>query len=337
MATIRDICKLTGLSLGTVSNYLNGKKIQEKNAAKIEKAIAETSYIPNNLGRYLKSGKAKNVGIVASDISAPYVSTSIAELERGLSEKGYQIFFCNSHNNVSLEKENLDFMIQQSVSAIVLFPTNYYNQNLDNIFRSNIPIVMCDAKSSNPLFDCSSVNYDNHKLSFDATELFIQEGHRRIACISGCHDHYSSVTRIAGYRAALEKYGLNYSEKDIYYCDFNNQKSFAATVSLLQNSPDVTACLITSNNMLLGFLSAMKATGEKPSRTLSYITFSYEGYYDLLPIKPTYIQHDFQSLGKSTLEIIENVITADEASVQPIHKIANSSIILGNSHKLMLS
>lgn len=337
MATIRDICKLTGLSLGTVSNYLNGKKIQEKNAAKIEKAIAETSYIPSNLGRYLKSGKAKNIGIVASDISAPYVSTSIAELERGLSEKGYQIFFCNSHNNVSLEKENLDFMLQQSVSAIVLFPTNYYNQSLDNVFHSNVPIVMCDSMSSNPLFDCSSVNYDNRKLSFEATELFIREGHRNIACITGCSDHYSSVTRIAGYRDALEKYGLVYSEENVYYCDFDNRKSFTATVSLLQNSPDVTACLITSNNMLLGFLNAMKTMRKDLSRSLSYITFSYEGYYDLLPIKPTYIRHDFQSMGKCTLELIEDIIDTDKTSIQPIHKIADSSIILGSSHKIMLS
>lgn len=336
MATIRDICKLTGLSLGTVSNYLNGKKIQEENVAKIEKAIAETSYIPSNLGRYLKSGKAKNIGIVASDISAPYVSTSVAELEQGLSERGYRIFFCNSRNNVSLEKENLDFMIQQSVSAVVLFPTHYYNQTLDNVFHSNIPIVMCDSMSSNPLLDCNSVNYDNYQLSFEATELFIQEGHRRIACISGCSDHYSSVTRISGYRDALKKHGLNYSEEDIYYCDFDNQKSFEATLSLLQNSSDVTACLITSNNMLLGFLRALAISENRVHKTLSYITFSREDYYDLLPLRPTYIQHDFQSFGRNTLEIVENLIT-ENASGQTTHKIANSSIILGDSHKLMLS
>lgn len=337
MSTIRDLCEITGLSLGTVSNYLNGKKIKSENAEKIKQAIEKTSYIPSNLGRYLKSGRAKNVGIVASDISAPYVSASVAVLEQGLSEKGYRIFFCNSHNNVSIERENLDFMIQQSVSAIILFPTNYYSQNLDNVFHSNMPIVMCDSMSSNPLFDCSSVNYDNRKLSFEATELFIEEGHRKIACIAGCSDHYSSVTRVAGYREALEKYGLDYSEENIYYCDFDNQKSFAATVSLLQNSPDVTACLITSNNMLLGFLKALETVGKDLHRNLSYITFSYEGYYDLLPIKPTYIRHDFQSFGKCTLELIKDVIVANEVPLHPIHEIADSSVVLGDSHKITLS
>lgn len=328
---------MTGLSLGTVSNYLNGKQIRPENAAKIEKAIEETSYIPSNLGRYLKTGKTKTIGIVASDISAPYVSAAISVLERNLSEKGYQIFFCNSHDNVQIEKANLDFMIQQAVSAVVLFPINYHEQYLENMFKSQIPIVMCDSDSTNPAFTCSSVNYENEQLAFAATELFIREGHRNIACILGRQDHYSSSTRSAGYRHALQKYHLPFSEENIYYCDFDNEKSFQATVHMLQNKPEISACLISSNNMLLGFLEALEQYGKPASRNLAYITFSYEAYYQILPVKPTYILHDFKSFGENTLKVIEDVVFHPDAISHPEKLTADSTIILGDSHKFNAS
>lgn len=337
MSTIKDLCKITGLSLGTISNYLNGKQIRPENAAKIEKAIEETSYIPSNLGRYLKAGKSKTIGIVASDISAPYVSSAISVLEQNLSEKGYQIFFCNSHDNVQIEKSNLDFMIQQAVSAIVLFPINYHEQYLENVFKAKIPIVMCDSDSPNPSFNCSSVNYDNEQLAFDATELFIREGHKNIACILGRQDHYSSSTRSAGYRRAMHEHGLPVSEKNIYYCDFNNQKSYEATIHMLQDTPEISACLISSNNMLLGFLDALDTHGRPTSRNISYITFSDEEYYHILPVKPTYIHHDFKSFGENTLKVIEDVVFHADAISHPEKLTANSTIVIGDSHKFIAS
>ena len=335
MSTIKDLCEITGLSLGTVSNYLNGKKIRPQNAAKIEQAIQETSYIPSNLGRSLRSGKSKTIGIIASDISAPYVSAAIAVLEQNLSERGYRIFFCNSHDNVLIEKENLDFMIQQSVSAIVIFPIHYQKQYLDNVFKSNIPLVMCDSESANPSYECNCVNYDNRKLAYDATELMIQEGHHKIACILGRADHFSSATRVAGYYDALMTHNLDCSEENIYYCDFDNQKSFHATVAMLEKN-DITACLIASNNMLLGFLEAMEKVGKPLKRNISYVTFSHENYYDILPVKPTYILHDFISFGQNTLEIIEDVVFNEPSSV-PKKLTAASSLILGDSHKMIAS
>lgn len=332
MSTIKDLCKITGLSLGTVSNYLNGKKIKPENAEKIEQAIQETSFIPSNLGRYLKSGKSKTIGIIASDISAPYVSAAISVLERNLSEKGYRIFFCNSHDNVLNEKENLNFMIQQSVSAIVIFPIHYQKQSLENVFKSKIPLVMCDSEPANSSYECSCINYDNRRLAYEATELMIRSGHKNIACILGRADHFSSATRVAGYYEALMNHNIDCSESNIYYCNFNNQESYQATVKMLQNS-NITACLIASNNMLLGFLEALDKVGKPLHKDISYVTFSHEDYYDILPIKPTYILHDFQSFGKKTLKAIEDVVFS-ETLPQPEKLIATSTLVLGDSHKL---
>lgn len=327
MATIKDIAKMTGISLGTISNYLNGKTILPENAEKIEKAIKETNYFPNNLGKFLRSGDTKTIGIIANDISAPYISKSVAVLEKGLSQKKYKILFCASQNNLILEENNLNFMISQAVNAIIFFPISYYKSNIENVLKAGLPLIMCDSEPYPDKNVCHTVNYSNGNLAFEATELLIKEGHSQIACISGTRDHYSSISRISGYREALQKHGIPFCEENIYNCDFDNMKSYAAATRMIKNN--VTACLITVNNMLIGFLRALSDSG----RNISYVTFSSEPYYDLLPIKPTYVKHseDNDSVGQKTLEILEDILSSK--NLPPIHKLAGSELILGDSHK----
>jgi len=322
---------MTGLSLGTVSNYLNGKTLREANSSKIEEAIKKTNYIPNNIGRYLRSGNTKTVGIVASDISAPYISESIKILENELSAKGYQVLFCNSHNNLASEKANLNFLIQQSISTIIIFPISYLKQDFENVFKSGIPFIVCDSECSNSTGFYHSNTYNNENLAFEATELLIKEGHKNIACICGNKDHYSTITRLNGYLKALSQYNIPISNNNVYYCDFNNDKSFEATKNILKCSPETTACLITTNNMLVGFIEAIKFNTN--NKKLSYVTFSYEDYYRTLDTKPTYVMHDYFDFGNNILNLVETVLF-EENNNTSIKIRSKSKLIIGDSHKL---
>lgn len=333
MATIKDLSKLTGLSLGTISNYLNGRPILPENTKKIEKAIKDLNYFPNNLGKHLRSGDTKTIGIIANDIAATYISKSVAVIEKELSKKKYKILFCNSQNDATLEHNNLDFMISQAVSAIIIFPVSYFKTDISNIFKTKFPLIMCDSEPFSKGM-CHTVNYSNEKLAFEATELFIKEGHTRIACISGRSDHYSSISRISGYRAAMEKHKLEVYPEDIFYCNFDNSQSYDAAYKILKRRPDITACLITSNNMLVGFLHALIDNSKEVGKNMSYITFSSEPYYDILPVKPTYIMHDEHSIGQCALEILENILlNKSDSDSAPIKRIADSQIVIGDSHR----
>ena len=90
-ATIKDIARETGLSLATISKYLNGGNLREKNRAAIEAAIKKLDYHVNEYARGLKSKKSRTVGVVLPEISNLFNMKIVAVFERVLQENGYSV------------------------------------------------------------------------------------------------------------------------------------------------------------------------------------------------------------------------------------------------------
>ncbi len=333
MATIKDLVRETQLSLGTISNYLNGKTILPKNAEKIDAAIKKLNYIPNKFGQYLKSGNTKTIGIITNTISAKYISKITSDFEMELSKKGYDVLFCNSNEDVERENKNLRFLISNSVNAIILFPVYYLESDISEFSNTEIPIILCDQLIESGGENKFAIVNDNADMAYELTKMLINEGHKHIACIAGNKNHYSTVTRIEGYKKALEEYGMPYDETDVYYCDSKNSLSYKATLELIEKNPECTAVLITVNNMLLGFLSALKDKGLQVCKDISYATFSEDEYYSLLDIKPTYISHDTVSTSKTLSGLVEKILFNPDELEEPSIIYTKSKIVIGDSHK----
>ena len=88
-ATIHDICDLTGLSSGTVSKYLNGGAIKEKNRILLADAIQKLNYHVDEYARGLITNKTKTVGILVSRLDNLFYSRMIFDIEEQLYRKGY--------------------------------------------------------------------------------------------------------------------------------------------------------------------------------------------------------------------------------------------------------
>ena len=109
-ATIRDIKKRTGLSLATISKYLNGGNVLPENRILIEEAINELHYEVNELARGLVTHKTKTIGVLVYDIQCLFVGSMLHYLGMELHKKGYGMLICDSCNDEKLQKENLQFL-----------------------------------------------------------------------------------------------------------------------------------------------------------------------------------------------------------------------------------
>jgi len=330
MSTIKDVARITGLSLGTISNFLNGKEIKKNNALLIEQAIRELNYVPNKFGRFLRSGDTKTIGIITNDISASFISKTSAILETELYRKGYEVFFCDSRGDLAIEANKLSFMIGHVVDVIILFPSSFYDPNIGTYLHSNIPIILCDEEVDNYQNYCHTVVYDNEQLAYDATNHFIANGHTQIACVSGSKDHYSTITRVKGYKRALQEHNLSINENDIYFCNFSDELSYKATLKIISSSNN-TATLITANNMLVGFLRAAQERNCRIPHDMSYITFADASYYDILPVKPTYVFQDTDKFGYVLFKLLEEILTAKDQKTPPKKCIAPAYLVIGES------
>ena len=91
MASIKDVARRAGVAPSTVSLVLNNTGyVSEKTREKVEKAMKELDYMPNELARNLYRNKTNIIGIIIPHIDHPFFSTFVKYTEKFLYELGYK-------------------------------------------------------------------------------------------------------------------------------------------------------------------------------------------------------------------------------------------------------
>ena len=121
MATIKDVAKLAGVSLGTVSNVLNGKTNNEELIEKVEKAVRELSYRPDAMARSLKNTNSSLIGLVLPNAVEPQYHEFMMTLEKHLRSRGYDLLIHFSHGNRLVEKQAVESFLDKKVSAVIIY------------------------------------------------------------------------------------------------------------------------------------------------------------------------------------------------------------------------
>ena len=181
-ATIRDIKNMTGLSLATISKYLNGGNLLPENREKIEEAIRTLHYEVNEMARGLVTSQSKTIGVVVFDISNVFTGTVLQYLGEYLREEGYAAMICDSQNDPVLEEQNVRFLLGKKVDGMIVMPVAQDPGFLEPVLRNHIPVVLMDRPLKDSRLDCVKVN--NREAAYDAVKLLADYGHRRIALIS---------------------------------------------------------------------------------------------------------------------------------------------------------
>ena len=143
-ATIKDIARETGLSLATISKYLNGGNLREKNRAAIEAAIKKLDYHVNEYARGLKSKKSRTVGVVLPEISNLFNMKIVAVFERVLQENGYSVIVTDCQNNLEQEASSVDFLLKKQVDGIINVPIGSSSRHLRPAVEKKVPILLLD-------------------------------------------------------------------------------------------------------------------------------------------------------------------------------------------------
>lgn len=209
MSTIKDVSKFSGLSLATISKYLNGGNVREENRRRIEAAVDALGYRVNRNARSLKTNRTMTVGVVMPTLSVPFFGSVLSSLDQTLREAGYTSFVCSYEFDRDLEMEKLRVLCNNNVDGIVLAAQHVSAEELDEVRNSRgqkMPMVLVDRTIQG--FVCDSIVIDNLNATYGAVEQLITAGHRHIGIIVGPLDISTANERMVGYRRALEDYGI---------------------------------------------------------------------------------------------------------------------------------
>lgn len=270
-ATMKDIAKRTGLGLATISSYLNGGNVREKNRIKIEEAINELHFEVNEVARGLKTNRTRTIGIVIPELNNVFFAEIITEAEDILRSHGYATMICDCRSDPEREKEAVEFLYHRRVDGLIVMPTGNADPGFRRFVRAGKPIVMIDRKMKDVSCDCILV--DNEGAANDAVRRLIRAGHREIGMIAGPEDVYTARERLRGYRKAVSENHAVCRDSLVVRGNYTIAGGASAMRKLRQQNPDMTAVFISNYEMTVGAMMEINDLGIHVPDELSVIGF----------------------------------------------------------------
>ena len=273
--SIRDVAAAAGVSVATVSRVLNPASadvpMRKETRDKVERAIDELGYRPNDLARALLQHRTAAIGLVVPDISNPYYPPLVRGVEDAASSRGYRIVLCNTDRDPAKIAGYLDTLIKTRVDGIVVAGGGWADVPdrtavLGN-YRTGL-VAIGRHVTAHP-----SVRIDNVAASREAAGHLIGLGHRRIAFLGGPASSTTVQDRAQGYRDALKVAGPAEPAARVRYGDFTEESGYAATREILDVSPPPTALLCANDRIALGAYAAAADAGRRVPADVSIVGF----------------------------------------------------------------
>lgn len=204
IASIRDVARHAGVSVGTVSNVLNDSpKVSPATAERVRVAIDELGYVRNEAARQLRAGRSTIVGLVVLDVRNPFFTDVARGAEDEAANAGLSVILGNSSDDVGRESAYLDLFEEQRVHGILITPFGDIEGRLVELRRRGTPVVLVDRESRDARL--SSVSVDDRAGGALAVEHLLATGRRRLVFAGGPLGVRQIADRLEGARAAVEK------------------------------------------------------------------------------------------------------------------------------------
>lgn len=331
-ATIRDIRDRTGLSLATISKYLNGGNVLPKNRELIEEAIDALHYEVNELARGLVTNRTKTIGVLVYDIQCLFVGNMLHYLGQELHKSGYAMLICDSCNNEEMEKENLQFLLSRKVDGILIFAVSLTGGFLDPAKRAGVPIVLLDRAFRGEEVDC--VEVDNRTAVFRAAQMLIEYGHRKIALVASDVE-YTGVERKKGYEDALRTYGISVPEGYRVSGRHSFELGYQGMKRLLAMEEAPTAVILSNYDTTLGGILALNESDMNCPEDISVIGFDDMLMSKVIRPKLWIVSQPMREMSEKAVQMLLARIGHLEAG-GPVRVSFTASMRMGDSVKKLL-
>lgn len=275
---IKDIAKLSGVGVSTVSRVLNNHPdVKESTRQKVLEIIRESNYVPNNSARILKQHNTKNIGILVRGVFNPFFSQMINTIGKIINENGYTMIVHQNDFNIYQDVETLiAFAKEKRLQGVICLGGNFTDITENSFLEINIPIVLTSVNtvSKHEKMYYSSIGIDNIKSAYDATIYLINKGHKKIALILGeANDIGVSLWRLEGYKNALNKKGIKQENDLVLIGNYSSEGAYKAVLQLLKQRKDITAIFALSDIMAVGAAKAVLDSGLRIPEDVSIIGF----------------------------------------------------------------
>ncbi len=328
-STLKDIAKLTGLSVSGVSRALKDHPdIAPETKEKVKEVAAALNYHPNPNAQFLHSKSSKIIAVILPEVNTFFFPEILQGISKVVGQHGYFLIFLQSDNKFSREKELIDYCIQMFVDG-VLISISAETTNIDHLLKLSemgASVVQIDRVFDNKVIPFLTI--DDELASTRAVDYLVAKGHRNIIGIFD--DNRLSMTnlRAKGFLQAIEKNGALFGEDTILTIK-EGEDVEERLLKLLDNDVAATAVFTMSDKLMVRAYHAINQFGYKIPDDMALISISDGKAPHYLFPGITHIRHSGEEVGTAAATLLFRMLSGDRVPGQ-LHVVETTLVELGS-------
>ncbi|MEX0996735.1 MAG: LacI family DNA-binding transcriptional regulator [Flavobacteriaceae bacterium] len=305
MSSLKELAKLLGVSISTVSKALNdADDISENTKIRVRELADAMNYQPNKMGAGLRNKKSKTIGVIIPDILNSFFAEVLFGIEKQCSKKGYDTLVCISNELSKNEAEKVRLLKSGSVDGflISLSAQTLKTGDITHIKNNIDPqkLVLFDRLSDQ--INCDKVGVDDQKITYQVTKQLIEKGYKKIAFLSSINNLNLGKLRMKGYLKALSESSIA-KENIMELCLESRAAMHKKLVDWVQKNP-VDAVIAADNSSGIMFQNCLLTQNARKAKKVTVIGFSNEKNALLTFPKMNYIDQNASMIGEKAAALL---------------------------------
>jgi LacI family transcriptional regulator len=306
--TIRDIARLAGVSVATVSRVINGRPdVAPDTRNAVLRVMQAENFATNRSARALSVGRTGLIGFTVPFVDENYFTGILSGAAEALYELEQRVVLCPTHHQHEREVTLLERLMNGTTDGAIILLPEESSEELRKLREYGFPFVVADPRE--PLDEgIPAVSAAHSSGARSATEHLLRHGHRRIALLTGTRGWTATEERLEGYKIALAAAGAPFDPELVVDGDFKTEVGYAVTRRLLELPDRPTAIFGSNDNMAVGAMRAALEQGLRVPADVSIVGFDdTELARNVFP-RLTTVRQPLAELGRTAVSLLNRLI-----------------------------
>lgn len=301
--TIRQVAQKAGVSVATVSRYINrNAPISKDVSERLKLVMAELRYVPHAAARHLASKKTRVIGLLLTNMHNDFFAPLLSGIESTVRMRKYNLLVATNRTD---DGSDIPPPIgYHNTDGLLVFADSMTDEDLINLYESKFPVVLIH-RSSPPSAKIPSVTVENKAATYKLMEHIIHEHKkRRILFMSGPVHQEDSYWRETGYRSALEANGIPFDENLVLSGQFERDVAYNSLNEFLGNGRRVAfdAVFAGDDDAAVGVISSLTEHGFRVPEDIAVVGFDDQRLSAFLTPPLTTISAPTETVGRIAAE-----------------------------------
>jgi Transcriptional regulators len=319
--TIRDVARKAGVSVATVSRYINRNvTVSPEVSERLNAVMTELKYVPHAAARNLASRKTRVIGLLLNNLHNDFFVPLLNGVEAVVRRKGYNLIIATYH--ASSRNEMPAPIGPHNTDGLLVFSDGLVDEDLLHLSSIGFPMVLVH-RTTPPELHIPSVTVENVEITQKLVEHLIQIHHKkRILFLRGPIHQEDSARRECGYQSALEANNIPFDENLVLNGDFEREIAYEAMNKFLENGSrvDFDAVFTGDDDAAIGVLQSLQHHGLDVPNDIAVVGFDDLGFAPFLNPPLTTVRAPTEAVGRIATErlfgLLENQ-PSDEVVILP--------------------